>query len=272
MKGGSIGRGEVLEPVIKDISRQADYLFPDLHQAELFKDAKMRIATAKGSPNPKYCLGVMPYVSLNEGAHNLMTLEAMFIAYYENPDELKVFIARLAAKQKESIRILHALGCDGVMAYDDWGLQTSLMVKPAMIEEFFLPHYRENWSYAHSLGMDVWLHSCGYIIELLPKLADAGLNVIQQDQQENMGLENLAATIGGRLAFWCPVDIQKTMIDGSLDDIRNYAKKMIETLGAFNGGFISMAYTQPEHVNHTPQKLAAMCDAFRQWEKIGTGE
>ena len=97
-------------------------------------------------------------------------------------------------------------------------------------------------------------------------LADAGLNVIQQDQQENMGLENLAKVAGGKLAFWCPVDIQNTMINGSLDDIRAYARKMIETLGPFNGGYISMAYTTPEDVNHTPEKLAAMCEAFRENE------
>lgn len=191
------------------------------------------------------------------------------MAYYESPEALKAFIARLAAKQKESIRLLHQIGCDGIMGYDDWGLQNSLMIKPGLIGEFFLPHYRENWDYAHSLGLDVWLHSCGHIIDLLPLLKEAGLNVIQQDQQENMGLEQLAAKVGGKLAFWCPVDIQKTMIDGSLDDIRNYAKRMIETLGAFKGGFISMAYTQPNEVNHTPDKLAAMCDAFRLWEARG---
>ncbi|MCX6925095.1 MAG: hypothetical protein NT154_18065 [Verrucomicrobia bacterium] len=269
MKGGVIGRGEVLEPVIKDIRRQDEYTLPDLHKAEYFNEAKARISATKNSANPKYCLGVMPFASLNEGTHNLMTIEAMFIAYYESPEALKAFIASLAAKQKESIRLLHQIGCDGVMGYDDWGLQNSLMIKPGLIEEFFLPHYRENWDYAHSLGMDVWLHSCGHIIDILPMLKEAGLNVIQQDQQENMGLENLAAKVGGKLAFWCPVDIQKTMIEGSLDDIRHYAKRMIETLGAFNGGFISMAYSSPNDVNHTPDKLAAMCDAFRLWETLG---
>ncbi len=267
MKGGVIGRGEVLEPALKDITRQVDYVLPDLHRADLLKDATAQVAAVKKTANPKYCLGVMPFSSLNEGTHNVMTLEAMFVAYYETPDDLKAFISRLAAKQKESIRILHEMGCDGVMGYDDWGLQDSLMVRPEMIEEFFMPHYRANWAYAHSLGMDVWLHSCGYIIDLLPTLVEAGLNVIQQDQQENMGVENLAAKVGGRLAFWCPVDIQKTMIEGSIDDIRNYAKRMITTIGGFNGGYISMAYSTPKDVNHPPEKVAAMCEAFRRWEK-----
>jgi hypothetical protein len=110
------------------------------------------------------------------------------------------------------------------------------------------------------------MHSCGYIIEMLPKFAEAGLTVIQMDQQENMGLENLAEKVGGKIAFWCPVDIQKTMIEGSLDDIRNYVKRMINTIGSFNGGLVSMAYTTPEDIGHTPEKIAAMCEAFRKYE------
>ena len=128
-----------------------------------------------------------------------------------------------------------------------------------------MPHYRRNWALAHELGMDVWLHSCGHIVEVLPSFIDAGLNVIQMDQQENMGLELLSETFGGKLAFWCPVDIQNTMINGSLDDIRNYVKRMVETLGSHNGGLVSMTYSTPDDIGHTPETLAAMATAFRKY-------
>jgi uroporphyrinogen decarboxylase len=193
----------------------------------------------------------------------------MFVAYYEAPDHLKALIARLAEAQRESIRRLHAIGCDGVMGYDDWGMQDRLMVGLGLIDEFFRSHYEANWKLAHDLGMDVWLHSCGYILPLLPRLHAWGLDVIQQDQQENQGLENLDAAVGGRLAFWCPVDVQKTMINGSLDEIRAYVRRMIATLGSHNGGLVSMAYSTPETINHTLEKTAAMCAAFREY---GQGE
>jgi hypothetical protein len=151
------------------------------------------------------------------------------------------------------------------MGYDEWGLQERLIMRPQLIEEFYMPQYRENWALANELGMDVWLHSCGCIIDVLPAFADAGLNVIQQDQQENMGLERLDAAVGGRLAFWCPVDIQKTMVEGTVEDIRAYVRRMIATVGAHRGGLISMAYTMPEAVQHTPEKTAAMCAAFREY-------
>jgi uroporphyrinogen decarboxylase len=262
---GEHNHGEKCNLPIPDITRQAEYLLPDQNTPAFFAGACEAIAANNAAANPKYCLGVMPISSLNEGTHNLLGLDNMFVAYYEEPDALKALIARLAAAQRESIRALAAIGCNGVMGYDDWGLQDRLMVGLDLIEEFFRPHYEENWALAHSLGMDVWLHSCGYIVPLLPKLHAWGLDVIQQDQQENQGLEKLDAAVGGKLAFWCPVDVQKTMVDGTEDDIRAYVRRMRATIGNHRGGLISMAYSTPEAVGHDPRKTAAMCAAFREY-------
>jgi len=89
--------------------------------------------------------------------------------------------------------------------------------------------------------------------------------VIQMDQQENMGLKNLAEQVGGRIAFWCPVDIQNTMAKGSVEDIEKYVQQMMKTIGGFNGGLISMAYTTPEAIEIAPEKVAAMCAAFHKY-------
>jgi hypothetical protein len=263
MGGGSFG--EAVAWPLADITRQAAYDFPDIHHPQYLTAARDAVAANNAGANPQYCLGVMPCSSLNEGTHNLMGLEHLFAAYYEEPEHLHAWLARLAALQRASIRLLAEIGCDGVMGYDDWGLQDRLMVSPDLIEEFFLPHYRENWALAHDLGMDVWLHSCGYIVSLLPKLHEWGLDVIQQDQQENQGLENLDAAVGGKLAFWCPVDVQKTMVDGTEDDIRAYVRRMRATIGNHRGGLISMAYSTPEAVGHDPRKTAVMCAAFREY-------
>jgi len=257
--------GEAKQYAIEDITRQEEYEFPDLNNPRYYEVRKRMIEENNASANPKYALAVMGFSSLNEGTHNIRGLENMFMDYYGNPKELKELIARFAEKQRESIRLLAELGCDGVMGYDDWGLQDRLMISSELIEEFFLPHYRRNWALAHELGMDVWLHSCGYIIDILPMFIDAGLNVLQMDQQENMGLENLSEKLGGKIAFWSPVDIQNTMVSGSITDIENYVKKMVRTLGGHNGGLVSMAYTTPEAVQHDPAKTAAMCRAFRKY-------
>ena len=264
--GGSFGEA-VAWPL--EVTRQGEYTFPDCNNPQFLHGVAERIEASNRLANPQYCLGVMPFPNLNEAVHCIMGLERMFAAYHEHPVELKALIGRFAEAQRDSIRLLAKIGCDGVMGYDDWGLQDRLMVNPAAIEEFFLPHYRTNWRLAHDLGMDVWLHSCGHIIDILPALVEAGLDVIQMDQQENMGLESLDKRVGGRVAFWCPVDIQQTMVHGSIEDIVAYVRRMIATLGSHNGGLISMAYSTPEAVGHTPEKIAAMCRAFRSYGVYG---
>ena len=256
--------GEAVAWPIPDISRQAEYAFPELNNSTYYKDARNNIEFC-AKHGEKYCLGVMPFSSLHEGIHNIMGLHALFLAYYEHADDLKTLIRRMAEKQRESIRMLADIGCHGVMAYDDWGLQDRAMVSIDLLDEFFVPSYRENWSLAHDLGMDVWMHSCGYVLDFLPSFIDAGLDAIQMDQQENMGLENLDRVAGGRLAFWCPVDIQQTMIRGDVHDIRRYVKQMISTIGNHRGGLISMAYSTPEAIGHTQEKIDAMCAAFREY-------
>ena len=257
--------GEAKQWPVSDITKQAQVPFPDHNNPAHYCAATRQIEENNASANPKYCLGVTPFSSLNEGTHNIMGLQQMFLAYYEHPDDLKALIGRLVDAQAESIRMLAGVGCDGVMGYDDWGLQDRLMVRPDIIREFFMSYYARNWQLAHDLGMDVWLHSCGYIIEILPMFIEAGLNVIQMDQQENMGLEALDAAVGGRLAFWCPVDIQRTMVTGSIEDIRRYVKRMIATLGSHDGGLVSMAYSSPDAVEHPQAKIDAMCAAFREY-------
>jgi hypothetical protein len=47
--------------------------------------------------------------------------------------------------------------------------------------------------------------------------------------------------------------------------VRQYVRKMTETLGAHEGGLVSMAYSSPRAVNHSDENTSAMCQAFRTY-------
>ena len=97
-------------------------------------------------------------------------------------------------------------------------------------------------------------------------LIEIGLDVIHMDQQENMGLEELGNRFRGRLTFFAPVDIQNTMVNGSMDDIRKYCRDMVRHLGTSKGGFIPRWYSDPVGAGHTQQAIDAMC---REFLKLG---
>ena len=212
-----------------------------------------------------YFLGVLQYPSLYATAHALRGLTPLLTDFYERTAEVERLLDRLAESQIMCVDLYADCGVHGVMGYDDWGMQDRPFIGVALWDRLFAPRYRRVWQHAHARGLDVWLHSCGYILPLLPHMVACGLNVIQMDQQENMGLAQLDRAVGGRLAFWCPVDIQNTMVHGTEEDIERYVQRMIYHLGRHNGGLVSMAYTSPQDIGHTPAKIATMCRAFRRW-------
>jgi Pyruvate/2-oxoacid:ferredoxin oxidoreductase delta subunit len=128
--------------------------------------------------------------------------------------------------------------------------------------ELWKPRYQRIFEAAHKAGLVTILHSCGYIVDILDDLIEAGLDVIQMDQQMNMGLDLLSRRFRGRITFYCPVDIQAVMAFGNESTIRAYCREMVSKLGTPTGGFIAGYYSSPQSVGHTPEAIRAMCEEF----------
>jgi len=55
------------------------------------------------------------------------------------------------------------------------------------------------------------------------------------------------------------------MINGTIEDVKSYAKKLIDYLGKFNGGFIAKWYPSPQAVGHSWEKIRAMAETFIEY-------
>ncbi len=255
---GPDGNGEAVELPLENLENWKTYVQPSLPTAENYDTQAI-----KNHPD-KYLLGVMGTAgSLFEGAHQIRGLADWLTDFYENPDFVREVLDMLVERTLRVIDLLADMGVDGVMGYDDWGIQDRPLMGMELWNEFYRPRYQKIWDYAHSKGLDVWMHSCGYTLPILKAWAEIGLNVAQLDQQQNMGLDLLDKELGGKLAFWCPVDIQNMMIRGSKEDIVEYVRQLIHHLGRFGGGLVSMTYSSPDVIAHDPEKVRAACDAFR---------
>ncbi|MHB1483458.1 MAG: uroporphyrinogen decarboxylase family protein [Saccharofermentanales bacterium] len=256
--------GQVQGHPLEDYDKFDDYRFPDFKVSARYAAAKNLIVENNGE---KFVLADIAF-SLIHRTEYLRGHENAWTDAYIYPDELGKMLDKFADIAIDIIDQFAAIGADGIISCDDWGLQDRLMVSPEIFREFFKPRYARVYRYAHEKGLLTFLHSCGNITSILGDLIEAELDVIQMDQQENMGVENLARDFGGKICFWCPVDIQKTMITGSIDDVRAYAKKLIDQLGSFNGGFIAKWYNSPDAVQHDWKKINAMSEAFIEYGKI----
>ncbi len=248
--------GEVKHPVLTDWEDWDSLSIPDIRDPKRWES----IVGARERAGDKFLLAWG--ISLYERVHFIRGLENTWLDIHTNPQKLGRLIDLLVEMNIYAIEQYARAGADGYMWCDDWGLQNCLMISPESWREIWRPRYARVYKAAHDAGLLTFLHSCGDITAILDDLINIGLNVIQMDQQENMGLDLLNQRFGGRITFWCPVDIQATMAHGTVDDIRAYCRRLVKTLGRPKGGFIAQWYSDPAGAGHTQEAIDAMCQEF----------
>lgn len=248
--------GEVQQPALLDWADFDALPIPDIHDPKRWT----ALEDAREQAEDRYLIG--GGISIYERVHFIRGLHNAWTDVYAEPDRLRALIDILVDMNLAAIARYAEADVDGYMFCDDWGLQNALMIPPEAWRAIWKPAYARIYGAAHDAGMDTLLHSCGYIVDILDDFIEIGLDVIQMDQQENMGLEHLGKRFGGRIAFWCPVDIQNTMARGDAAKIRTYCRRMVQALGQPEGGFLARWYADPAGAGHTQEAIDAMCDEF----------
>jgi hypothetical protein len=248
--------GEVKDFPLKEWDDFSKLNIPDIKEPRRWKDLDAIRNNAAG----KFLLG--SGISIYERVHFIRGLENTWTDIYLEPEKLCRLIDLLVEMNLYAIQKFAEAGFDGLIFCDDWGLQDRLMIPPDSWRKIWKPRYRKIYETAHAHGLFTFLHSCGYIVDILDDLIEVGLDVIHMDQQENMGLELLGNRFGGRITFFSPVDIQTKMVNGSPKEIRQYCREMVNHLSRPGGGFIPRWYTDPTGAGHSQQALDIMCDEF----------
>ena len=248
--------GQAKEFPIRDWSDLASLKIPDVKDPKRWNTVKGARERAAG----KFLIA--SGISLYERLSFLRGMENTWADIRQEPDRLGEVIDVLVDMNLYAIEKFAKEDADGYMWCDDWGLQDRLMIDPDDWRSLWKPRYARVYAAAHEAGMLTFLHSCGHIVDILDDLIEIGLDVIQMDQQENMGLEILGDRFAGRITFWCPVDIQNTMVRGNPDEVRSYVRKMVNHLARPAGGFICGYYADPVSAGHTPEAIHAMCGEF----------
>ncbi|MDY3917415.1 MAG: uroporphyrinogen decarboxylase family protein [Candidatus Limivivens sp.] len=193
---------------------------------------------------------------------NLRGYENTMIDYFEEEDNLNKLIDCLYECGKKMVDGYAAAGLDGIIAWEDWGLQTGPMLSYSLWKEYYYDRMKDFVAYIHSKGMKYILHSCGHITYLLDTFVDFGIDAIQMDQQMNMGLE-LLKNWSGKICFMCPVDIQHS-VAMSQEELETYAAEMVQKLGTREGGFIYKSYPQPVAIRMPADQLEKEIKIMKQ--------
>ncbi len=245
IKGRTAG-GEVIQAPLQSWDDLDTYQLPTYGDPARYEAA----ARACEQLQDHYILGTIVGCCFN-AARYLRRLENYLLDCAAEPEKIKRLNQRVTDLVLAQVDIYADIGAHAVSFCEDWGTQERLLVSPKMWNDLFRPGFEQLMSRAHSRGLTVWMHSCGYVKDIIPSLVDLGMDVLQFDQPELHSLDWLEQ-FSGRVTYWCPVDIQTTLQCGDESTIRAKAREMVRKLAGRGGGFIAKDYPDNHSIGVDP--------------------
>jgi uroporphyrinogen decarboxylase len=251
-------KGEVDKAVIRCPDDIDSYIFPDYSKEKYYDNVKM----IRNDIPDKWLVGFLPGFTFSI-AREMLKLQT----YLENLMLERDSISRLHDRIDDVIESMiikyGESGCDSILFGEDWGTQTQTLISPELWYTEFYPRYERLICTAHEIGMKVFMHSCGAINILIPGLIDSGVDVLQLDQPELVGIDMLSSLQEkSKITFWSPVDIQKTLQTRDESAIRGKAREMLDKLWKGRGGFIAKLYEDNASIGLEPVWQEYACDEF----------
>jgi uroporphyrinogen decarboxylase len=196
--------------------------------------------------------------TLFERAWTLRGMENFLTDLIVNPDFAHELLDRLVEFNIGIVEGAARFDFDGIMFGDDWGQQQGLIMGPDLWREFFKPRIAKMYKAAHDLNMTVFIHSCGDIKTVLPDLIEVGVDVLNPFQPEVMNPYETKKTFGDQISFYGGMSTQKILPYGSVDDVREETKRLLDRVGEGGGFIFSPAHQTPGDV--PADNMAAMIE------------
>lgn len=181
-----------------------------------------------------FVLSGFTIMSFVRGFENLLT------DFYLEEEYVEELADMVFQREEDLIRECAKRGFHGICFMDDMGTQKNLIFSKKIFRQYFKPRFKKQFDLAHSLGMDVYMHSCGYIYDLIPEYIDIGLDIMNVAQPSHNGIERMAREFGNDVCFSLPVDYQTTAVSGTLEDVENELLQYIDCFAKKDGGFLAL--------------------------------
>jgi uroporphyrinogen decarboxylase len=250
--GGVIGI--VREPLVRTWDDLSRFRTPD---AALAVDREAVHAYCRGTG--RFVLAgtlVRPFERLTF----IRTMEQALLDLAEQPPELGDLLGRIHAHYVKEVEVWARTDVDAIVLMDDWGTQQRMMIAPDLWRRMFKPLYREYCEIARRHGKYVFMHSDGYITNIIADLIEVGVQALNS-QIKCMGLAELGKRFRGRITFWGEMDRQELLAFGSVEEVRRAVGETRTQLYA-NGGVIAQCEFGP---GARPENVI---EVFRAWRDL----
>jgi len=200
-----------------------------------------------------------------ETAWQIRGLEQFLEDTIERPAWAECLLERLAQQNMIRARAYARAGADLIQCGDDVASQTAMLFSPDTWRKLIHSRWARIWAEIRSVNPDcrIWYHSDGNIIDIVPDLVEAGLDILNPLQPECLDVDAIHKRYGARLSFEGTIGTQSTMPWGTADDVRARVREVIEAYGREGGLIIA-----PTHVLEPEvpiENVEALVDACREY-------
>jgi len=250
--------GIPVEWPVSDLDRYNDYKWPEVFTAGP-PSGRLYSGHMMGFDDRWYARGA--WITFFEQLQQLRGMENLMMdiateskGFYRLLDDMLDFNLRWIDKWT-------GLEYDGLHFADDWGGQTSLIIKPDTWRRIFKPRYAEMFKRVRDKRMDVWYHTDGQVRDIFGDLIEIGVQVINC-QVPAVGHEWIAKNVRGRVAIRTDIDRQRVMPFGSTSEVKEEVHRTFEACGSSKGGIVACGEVGPDV---SLENIRAMHEAFREY-------
>ena len=153
------------------------------------------------------------------------------------------------------------VGIDVMNFGEDLGAQDASVMGPKQFNKWIAPAYKRLMGPCRDAGVHVYLHSDGYIMDIMDEVLDCGVTIINP-QDLIHGIDNIAAELKGRVCIDLDVDRQSVVPFGTPQEIRDLIEEEVRKLGSPQGGLTMVCGIYPPT---PPENVDALCSAFEEF-------
>jgi uroporphyrinogen decarboxylase len=197
----------------------------------------------------------------------LMGLQSFSYALRDQPDLVEAISQRVGELVTATCARAAAVENVGmILLADDFGFYSGMLVSPAVLRRYILPHYKKAVDIAHQAGKPLVFHSCGNMYQLMDDLIDdIGVDAKHSFEDKIIPVEEVYRRWGDRVAVLGGVDMD-LLGRGTEEEVRARTRQILEVCGVKGTGYC--LGTGNTAANFIPrQNYLAMLDEGRRWNR-----
>jgi uroporphyrinogen decarboxylase len=203
-----------------------------------------------------------------EQLSQIMSLEGLSLALYDQPDLVKAISDRLGELMLGFYR--HLLDLPNLLAIfpgDDMGFRTATLIAPSALRQYTLPWHKRFAKMTHARGLPYFLHSCGNLETIIEDLiSNVRIDGKHSYEDAILPVEEFQARYGERIAVLGGVDVNVLTV-GSPEDVRRRVRQLIEVCGARGRYVVGSGNSIPSYIP-VENYLAMVDEALEQTNRV----